>query len=121
MTSAPRGAISEIAPPGSNVFKIRTDHDDRTVYEIQNRNRQAAKVSFLFRDFENIRFEPSCHVSLPEERETADGNRTLLIRGTVKGGDTSVFVTLFTASDDAPWSFDYDLTFDGLEDFEWLS
>lgn len=112
----PVGSIAEVEE-GCGVYKIRTNYDDRTVYEIQNRNKQGAKMIMAFKDCTNIRFEPSNTVSVdPAGTESAP-----VYRAIVKAGDTVTFVTLYTAVADEPWSFDYDLVFEGLEPLEWLS
>ncbi len=110
-----KGTISEVVE-NSGVFKIRTDHDDFTSYEIQNRNKQNARITMAFKDCANIRFEPSRFVTVAG----GDNDATLVLNAVVKASETVPFVALYTRDSGQSWNFDYDLTIDGFEAFEWL-
>lgn len=91
--------VKEIEP-NSGWFKIRTDTDEKTTYEIQNKSPTPIVAVFTFFDFENILFEAPREVQFK-------GNATYAL--TVPAGATRKAVELFTKIDGQPWKFDYDL------------
>jgi hypothetical protein len=107
----PTGKIEEIVE-GSGYFKIRTDHDDRTVYEIQNRSSKKMEAHITFTQCENVRLE------MGQSAIQAAG--TLSFTLDVPPSQTKTFVVLYTMDDDLPWAFDYDLTAKESEDPDWL-
>ena len=106
------GKIEEIHE-GLGVYKIRTDHDDRTVYEIQNRTDYKMEACMVFLKCENIRLEMGQSAIQPVPKE-------LTFTLDVPANSTKTFVVLYTSDEDLPWAFDYDLSAKKSEDPEWL-
>lgn len=108
----PAGKIEEVEE-GSNVYKIRTDFDDFTQYEIQNRSKDRIEAMFQFFDVENIRFELG-----PKGKLGVGGEHCFVV--SVAPNETVVCVKLFTANDSDTWKFDYKLAFRKEEEPAWL-
>eukprot|EP00672_Neobodo_designis_P020818 CAMPEP_0174827022 /NCGR_PEP_ID=MMETSP1114-20130205/424_1 /TAXON_ID=312471 /ORGANISM="Neobodo designis, Strain CCAP 1951/1" /LENGTH=98 /DNA_ID=CAMNT_0016060613 /DNA_START=50 /DNA_END=343 /DNA_ORIENTATION=- len=94
--AAPQGKISEIVPD-SGFFKIRTDHDDRTVYEVQNRSSDKCEINITFTKCENIRLEMGEHALQPVPKQ-------LSFTLDVPPGQTRMLVVLYTMDEELPWS-----------------
>ena len=97
----PAGKIEEIED-GKGWFKIRTDHDEYTLYEVQNRSKERIEANFVFHDVVNIKFEMCTGTKLGVGSEHA-------FVASVGPNETVAVVKLFTAVAGQPWKFDYDL------------
>ena len=114
----PAGKIDEIEE-GSDVYKIRTDFEEYTLYEIQNRSKKRIEAIFNFHVVENIKFE----LCPPHGRLGAvsgSDNTCACYTASVAPGDTVKVVKLMTAESGKPWKFDYKLTAEPQEEPAWL-
>jgi hypothetical protein len=107
----PAGKIEEITD-GSGWFKIRTDYDTHTLYEVQNRSKTKVEACFAFHGLKNIRLDV---------QGTAKQADDVTFGVVVPPGETLPVVAVFTADpDDAKWNFDYKLSAKVSEEPEWL-
>ena len=110
----PAGKIEEIEDAKvKGVFKIRTDHDEHTLYEVQNRSKDRVEAVFEFHDTANIRFE------LCEGTKLGVGGAESFVASVGPGATVGV-VKLFTAVDGEPWKFDYHLAVRPADAPDWL-